>query len=367
MSSPRVLFLAPAEGGPADVARKLVPHVRARGWEVSELTLSRNAGAALLTAARAWARTRGARARADIVHVELGKLDLPCFWYALLAGLSGNRVTLTAHDAPGVVLHPAAGLLAQRTRAAKIVTYRLLAPLLDRLLVRALLARVKVAVVLSPEVIGPWRAAGAPKRIVSVPHGADGRGPQGAPSEGSAVLTAGFLGPSKGLDLLIDAWEIVGAKSPLPLWIMGDTTGEAHSPWIAALKRRSETMANPPVWLGHASEVEWRSRIQAAAIVVLPYRTSNPASGPLVSAVVEGRAIVMSDVMAARGVLVDEDNALVTAPGDVPALAEALDRVIHDLALRDRLGRRAGETGAARFSWSAHADGLLDALAGALD
>ncbi len=362
-----VLLVAPAEGGPGNVARRLVPHIRERGWEVRELTLSRSGGAAVWAAARAWRRTARSRAHCGLIHVELGKLDLPCFWYALLAALGGRRVTITAHDAPTVVLHPAAGLLPQRTRLAKIVTYRLLAPTLDRLLLRALLRRVELAVVLSAEVLPAWRAAGAPARVVTVAHGADARGEQGPPSAGSAVLTAGFQGPSKGLDVLLEAWEIVGGSSPLPLWIMGETTGETHGAWVAELKRRSQEMANPPLWLGHATDAEWCSRIQEAAIVVLPYRTSNPASGPLTSALVEGRAIVMSDVLAARGLLVDGENALVVAPGDVEALAGALLRLIDDPALRDALGRCAERMAAARFSWARHADGLLGALSSAVD
>jgi glycosyltransferase involved in cell wall biosynthesis len=300
------------------------------------------------------------------VHIELGKLDLPCFWYALLSALGPNRVTLTAHDAPEVALHPVAGLVPQRWRPLKILTYRVLAPLLDHILVQLLLRRVTLVVVLSEEVVSPWRRAGGPERLVAVTHGADRAGKQGPPSSGRAVLTAGFQGPSKGLDLLIDAWEKVGPDSPLPLWIAGGPTGEQPDPWVDALKQRSATMPNAPIWLGHISDPEWRSRIQTAAIVVLPYRRSNPASGPLVSAVVEGRAIVMTDVLAAQGVLIDMDNGLVVPPEDVDALAMALSNLIHDEGLRDRLGRSAAATGAARFSWRAHADGMASALLEAL-
>ncbi len=348
------------------MARQLVPHIRARAWEVAELWMARDGGAAVWVATRNWWRTRGARAAADLVHVELGMLDLPCFWYALLCVLSGDRVTLTAHDPPTLALHPAAGLLPQRRRAFKIATYRVLAPLFDRMLVRSLLSRVTLAVVLSEEIVRSWHAAGAPMRIVAVPLGADPPGRQGPPSAGSAVLTAGFQGPSKGLDILIEAWEKVGPESPLPLWIMGDTTGDSYGSWIAALKRRSSVMPNPPVWLGATSDAEWRSRMQASAIVVLPYRSSSPASGPLVSALLEGRAIVMSDVLAARGVLVDGQNALIVPPEDVEALASALRRAIQDVEFRDQLGRSASRTGAQRFSWDAHASGLVGALAEAL-
>ena len=358
----RVLFVLPAEGGPGKVAQQLMPHFKARGWQVEELRLSRDSGAALFTALRAWRRTKDAREAADVIHVELGLLDLPCFWYALLAALRGHRVTLTAHDAPKVVLHPAAGLLPQRRRPIKTLTYRVLAPLLDRMLLRLLVKRVALAVVTSPQAIAPWRAAGGPRRVVAVPIGADPRGEQGPPSEGTAVLTAGFQGPSKGLDLLLDAWKKIGADSPLPLWIMGGATGGAHDNEIAALRSRSNVMANPAVWLGATSDAAWRSRFQDAAIIVLPYRSSNPASGPLVTALAEGRAIVMSDVIATRGVLVDGENALVVPAGDVEALANALNRLIHDPQLRDELGRAAAETAAQRFTWHAQADGLTAAL-----
>jgi glycosyltransferase involved in cell wall biosynthesis len=366
-SSRRVLFVVPAEGGPGKVAQQLIPHIEARGWQVDELCLSRQDTLALRAAARSWWSTREVRRRADLVHVELGMLDLACFWYALLSALSGSRVTITAHDAPTVVLHPAAAILPQRRRPLKTLTYRLLAPLFDRPLLNLLLGRVALAVVLSAEVVAPWRAAGAPERVVVIPLGADQRGEQGPPSAGAAVLTAGFQGPSKGLDVLLAAWEIVGPDSPLPLWIMGETTDETHGARIAALKSRSSTMTNPPAWLGKTSDAEWSSRIQAAAIMVLPYRRSNPASGPLVSALAEGRAIIMSDVMAARGVLVDGVNALVVPPGDAHSLAEALRRLLEDPPLRDRLGQAAEDTAERRFTWGAHADGLSAALSEALE
>jgi glycosyltransferase involved in cell wall biosynthesis len=299
--------------------------------------------------------------------VELGKLDLPCFWYALLSAATGKRTTLTAHDAPTLALHPAAGLLPQRSRLTQILTYRLLAPLLDRPLERVLLRRARAVAVLSELAVDSWHGSPSPRRLLAIAHGADARGPQGPPSDGECVLLAGYLGPSKGVDTLLAAWREMGHESSLPLWILGDTTGETHRDWLEGLRRDSAGFSNPPVWLGSASDEQWRECFRKAAVVVLPYRYSSPASGPLVRAMVEGRAIVMSEVPATRGLIVDGENGLTVPREDPQALAETLRRVLNDVELMVRLGRAAERTAAERFSWSANARGIEDTLLAGFD
>jgi glycosyltransferase involved in cell wall biosynthesis len=310
----------------------------------------------------AWRGSKKDRRSADVVHVELGKLDLTCFWYAVLAVISGACVTVTAHDAPTLALHPSAGLLPQRHRAARTLTYRVLAPLLDKRLERYLVSRLAAVGVLSPEAASTWPADGRPSVLVSMRLGADRRGTQGPPSESRIVLTAGFLGPSKGTDVLLEAWALLGDGSGFQLHIVGDTTDSTHRLWVEQLRRQAAGLPNPPTWLGAVSEEGWLEVFRRAAIVVLPYRVSSPASGPLVRALTEGRAIVMSDVQAAGPLLVDDENALIVPVGDEVALGEALRRLIEDPALMDRLGRCAEATVSGDVGWLEHAKGLNELL-----
>ena len=354
------------DGGPGWDAARLAPHVGRRGWKIFELWLPRE-GVPVLVALGAWRRTRAQRRAADIVHVELGKLDLACFWYALLVALSGARVSVTGHDAPEVVLHPAAGLIRLRPRVLSTFAYRVLCPLLDRPLIWILNRLLSTGVVLSDNARERWRAAGGPELVGVMPHGADPRGPQGPPSDGEAVLMAGFLGPGKGLDILLAAWREVGPTTALPLWIMGGTTDGTWSAWLRDLQTGTAPWPNAPVWLGAVSDEEWRDRFRRASIVALPYRVSNPASGPLVKAMVEGRAIVMTRVVAADGLVVDGETGLLVTPEDPEELARALSRLLGDASLRDRLGDGAGRAAAERFSWEGHAAGLDRALRTAIE
>jgi glycosyltransferase involved in cell wall biosynthesis len=107
-----------------------------------------------------------------------------------------------------------------------------------------------------------------------------------------------------------------------------------------------------------AGEAAFRELIEGAAVVVLPYRRSSPASGILVRAMHAGRAIVATPVPAVEGVLHDEENALLVPREDAAALAAAIRRLLREPATRDRLGTSAAATAASRFTWSAHAAGL---------
>lgn len=69
---------------------------------------------------------------------------------------------------------------------------------------------------------------------------------------------------------------------------------------------------------------------------------------------------VVTDVGGVHEVCVPDETCLMVPPGDVPALARALDRLIRDEALRDALGR-AGRTLAERVgSWDDTVDTVLE-------
>jgi glycosyltransferase involved in cell wall biosynthesis len=75
-----------------------------------------------------------------------------------------------------------------------------------------------------------------------------------------------------------------------------------------------------------------------------------------------GRAIVASDLDQIGEVLEDGRTALLTSPGDVPAAARAVVRLLNDDALRARLGQAALEQAIERHSWGAHVERILQAL-----
>lgn len=178
------------------------------------------------------------------------------------------------------------------------------------------------------------------------------------------MLFTGFIGPGKGVDVLLEAWAQLGGQPPLTLAGAVPRPSEA---WLAEhLERLPEGGPRPLVLGAVEPEEEFQRLIAAAAIVVLPYRRASPASGILVRAMSAGRAIVATRTQATEGVLVDGENALVVAPGDVAGLAQAIRRLSLDPAERDRLGAAAARTAAKLFSWERHIADLEGAYAHAV-
>jgi glycosyltransferase involved in cell wall biosynthesis len=73
-----------------------------------------------------------------------------------------------------------------------------------------------------------------------------------------------------------------------------------------------------------------------------------------------GRAIVASDLEQIGEVLAGEKTALLVPPGDPAALASALDRLISDSALRNRLGAAARVAAVTHHTWDRNARAVLD-------
>ncbi len=342
-----------SRGGVADVFRRVIAEVRARGYAVSEVAVG-------VRPAPAWGgiaaalRSRHRLRSADIVHLEFGSNDTEVFWYALTAVMVRRDCVVVIHDYPTLVNHPAAGLLPRRTRVGRAVAYRVLVPALDRILRRLLLVRAGVIVVFGPEAREGWAAAGV-RRVVEVTHGTEMRDPPlPPPSQGESVLFAGFLGSSKGVDTLLDAWCQIGDEVVLPLVL----AGAAEEPWFTrALGDLGRFVRLPRILGPIPDERAFQDLIERAAIVVLPYRSSSPASGVFVRALAAGRAIVATPVPATRALRHGVNG--VSVPIDDPgALARAIVELVRSPEERDRLGAAARETARTGFSWQRHLDGL---------
>jgi glycosyltransferase involved in cell wall biosynthesis len=76
-----------------------------------------------------------------------------------------------------------------------------------------------------------------------------------------------------------------------------------------------------------------------------------------------GKAIVASDLAQIGEVLEHERTALLTPPGDVPALAAAISQLSGDGVLRHRLGTAARQTAVRRHSWRRNAEQIAEAFA----
>lgn len=180
-------------------------------------------------------------------------------------------------------------------------------------------------------------------------------------------MFAGFIGPHKGVDVLLDAWRRIGAVVDSQLVIAGGP-GTPDAAWLLELERDAAGLANPPRFLGHVpDDKDFQGLINGAAMVVLPYRSSSPASGVLARAMAAGRAVVATRVPAASAAIVSGENGVLVAPGDPDALADAILGLWRSPGERDRLGAAAARTARTLFSWSRHLEGLERAYAAARD
>ncbi|WP_287496700.1 glycosyltransferase family 4 protein [Pandoraea sp. CB10b_02] len=157
------------------------------------------------------------------------------------------------------------------------------------------------------------------------------------------VLSVGRLVPDKGFDRLIAAWSRVAAGAPgWRVQIVGD--GPLRDALIA--QARDAGVADSVSVLPAVRDV---ARYYAsAAVYCLPSRRE---SFGLVLLEAKAYALPVAAYAAdagPRALLHDGVDSLVVEDGDIPALADALARLIGDAGLRERLGR-AGYAHARQF------------------
>lgn len=171
----------------------------------------------------------------------------------------------------------------------------------------------------------------------------------GLGSEDLLVAYVGRLAPEKGVDRLLDAWAAIAPRQPRAhLAFTGTGLMEPH------IRDRGL----PRVHLtGLRRGIELATAYASADVFVLPSVTET-FGNVLLEAMASGVAPV---AMASGGVLdyaLDGVNARLVDPDAPHGLAEALEAVLTDRDLRDRLARDARAT-AERRSWDGVFDGLV--------
>jgi glycosyltransferase involved in cell wall biosynthesis len=163
----------------------------------------------------------------------------------------------------------------------------------------------------------------------------------------SAVFT-GTLRPWLGVDVLADAWRMLGAGAP-PLTVVGDGPGRALLEAVGA----RVTGALPHARVSAA--------LAAADIGIAPYSAGAPAyfsPVKLFEYLAAGLAVVAADIPGVSEV-VDRRTAVLVPPGDPEALAGAGASLAADRRRLVRLGR-AGRALALQHTWAHRARYVLD-------
>jgi glycosyltransferase involved in cell wall biosynthesis len=269
---------------------------------------------------------RRAAVAADVVHFQW--LTIQPLDVHLLP--RSQPLVLTAHD-----------VLPREPRRGQLAAQRRLYERVDAVVVHSEHGRARLV-----EQLGV-----APAKVHVIAHGAFehlARSPREQPLPpalaavgGPVVLCFGLLRPYKGVDVLLEAWrEVDGAE----LWIVGMPRMD-----IDALR----ASAPPSVrWVPRfVTDDEIAAYFRRADLVVLPYREIDQ-SGVLFTALAFGVPLLLSAVggfpeLAAHGA------AALAPPGDAPALAAELRRLVADGAARERLAAAARAAAAGPYSWDA--------------
>ena len=209
-------------------------------------------------------------------------------------------------------------------------------------LARRVLRRARLVICASNALADSARELGA-REVRVIPSGVDVPEEVAEEAEPPEVLFAGRLSPEKGI------LELVEAANGMTLVVAGD----------GPLRDRV------PGALGFVPHHALGPLYERAAVVAVP--SHREGFGVVCAeAMAYGRPVVAGAVGGLLDLVADGETGLLVPPRDVPALREALERLIGDRELRRRMGEAARERVRSRFAWPAVTDATLAAYEEAL-
>lgn len=171
------------------------------------------------------------------------------------------------------------------------------------------------------------------------------------------ATVAGFIGTFSywhGIEVLAEAIPAMLQRQPaLRFLLIGDgpLAPKLHS------RLRGEIARGSVVMTGLVDQAKAPIHLMACDICLSPH-VENPDGSrffgsptKLFEYMALGKGIVASDLEQIGEVLIHEESALLTPPGDATAFTEGVLRLVGDPALRHRLGARAREEVLARYTW----------------
>jgi glycogen synthase len=153
------------------------------------------------------------------------------------------------------------------------------------------------------------------------------------------LLFVGDLSPDKGVQTLLEAYQLI--EGPPPLVLAGRSWPE--SAW---------TMPDGVQWLGPVPHDEVIPLFRSARAVIVPSIVGDACPTVVLEAMAAGRPVVASASGGIVDLVVDGVTGLLVAPGDVSALAQAMSSVLRDPRGAQAFGA-AGRDRAREFTVSA--------------
>lgn len=173
------------------------------------------------------------------------------------------------------------------------------------------------------------------------------------------IVTSARLFDYKGTDHLIRALEWVPSRCIVK--IIGEGPAREALETLARRSSRREAIR----FLNWLEPEQLAQHLRTAALFVMPSIWPEPYGLAGLEAMKSGVPVVAYDVGGVRQWLRDGTNGLAVPAGAISRLGEAIDRVISDPGLRERLSAGARQT-AEEISMDAHIRGLRDIYASAI-
>jgi len=207
------------------------------------------------------------------------------------------------------------------------------------------------------------RFSADPDRVVTIPHGV-ARHAGIAPPErevrarfavpGPVVLYPAISYPHKDHATLIEAFARVHAAHPDAVLVLTGGEGACEPDLRRQIARLG--LGDHVRRTGRVSDADVAGLYSVATVVAVP-STYEGFGLPAAEAMAAGVALVAANTTALPEVV--GDAGLLVAPGDVPAWADALDRLLDDPGGRARLADR-GRERVQRYTWAANAEAFAD-------
>ena len=193
---------------------------------------------------------------------------------------------------------------------------------------------------------------GVEKKLCVIPHGLlTGALKWDDPSikeEPGTILCFGRMNRYKGLDVLARSILILKERgvSVKPILV-----GQGHEK-INDLLGMDSSILGAEVHERYVAESEIAGFFRRASVVVFPYIEASQ-SGVVTLAYVFSKPIIVTSVGALPEVVVDGVTGMIVPPRDAEELANALEKLITNEGLRQRMGIEAGQWSKANLSWEA--------------
>lgn len=165
----------------------------------------------------------------------------------------------------------------------------------------------------------------------------------------------GFLNESKGADTLLET--VAGLDGRFHLVFIGGQTGASDSAnnqaFLDGLRAQIEALGltERVHWTGFLSDARVSAHLQAADMLVMPYRDgASLRRGTLMAALAHGRPLISTVTTVLTPQLISGENCCLVPVGDMAALGTAVQTLTNDAELRGKIGQGAAEL-AEQFSW----------------